>query len=53
MTWRHFPIQDKWIPKKMEGLIDLVEFVIEKLQAGILTMEVKFNYIISFYNFIL
>jgi len=34
IIWKHFPIQDKWIPKKMEGLVDLVEFVIEQLQQG-------------------
>lgn len=34
MLWRHFPVQDKWIPKKMDGLLDLVEYVIEQLQAG-------------------
>jgi hypothetical protein len=34
MLWRHFPVQDKWIPKKMDGLLDLIEYVIEQLQAG-------------------
>jgi protein-tyrosine phosphatase len=30
----HFPIKDKWIPPSMEGLIFLVDTIIERMKAG-------------------
>jgi len=30
----HFPIKDKWIPPSMEGLIYLVDIIIERMKSG-------------------
>jgi protein tyrosine phosphatase len=30
----HFPIKDKWVPPSMEGLIYLIDTIIERMKAG-------------------
>jgi hypothetical protein len=34
MSAIHFPVHDKWIPKEMSGLIELVQKLLERVDAG-------------------